>query len=120
MKIVTWLHPTCSKCGGLKVLLQERGLHAELRYYVEKPPTAGEIEELLMALGAADPSVLMRQKDALWTSLSLAEASREEKIRAILDYPEELFNRPVLVVNGKAVVARPLDLALPLLDTLSV
>ena len=84
MEIVAWLNSSCSKCGGLKALLEERGLQAELRYYVDQPPTVDEIEALLVALGETDPTVLMRQKDPLWSKMSLAEASREEKIRAIL------------------------------------
>ncbi|MCX8228915.1 MAG: arsenate reductase (glutaredoxin) [Planctomycetota bacterium] len=116
MEIVAWLNLACSKCRALKAILEERGLDAELRYYLENPPKADEISELLVALGESDPVVLIRQKEHLWIELALAEASAEEKIQAIVKHPE-LFNRPVLVVNGKAVVARPVDLALPLLGS---
>ncbi len=96
-------------------MLEDRGLNAEIRYYLESPPTADEIRDLLVALGESNPAVLIRQKEDLWTELSLADASAEEKIQAIVKYPE-LFNRPVLVVGEKAVVARPVDLVLPLLE----
>ncbi len=112
---LVWFNPACSKCRALKVLLEQRGIGARYRHYLEEAPTAEEIEELLRLLGSEDPMVLIRSKEAVFEELGLPGAGREALIAALCSHPR-LLERPVLVRQGRAVVARPPELALPLLD----
>ncbi|HEV8220759.1 MAG TPA: ArsC/Spx/MgsR family protein, partial [Streptosporangiaceae bacterium] len=58
---------------------------------------------------------LMRTKESRYAELNLDQASRDELIAAMSRYPE-LIERPVVIWPDRAVVARPPELLLPLLE----
>ena len=114
MDAVVWFNPACSKCRSIQALLDDKGISAEFRNYLEEPPTTAELEELLAKLGATEPMALMRTTEAAFTEFGVADLSCEAQIQAIVDNPI-LLTRPILVMGGQAVVARPVDRALRLL-----
>ncbi len=111
---LVWFNPRCSKCRGLRALLEERGVEAEYRHYLEQPPTAAELEQLRGLLGLDDPAPMIRSKEAAFAELGLEGAEPERLLAAVAERPE-LLERPVLVRGGKAVIARPPEKALELL-----
>ncbi|RMH04473.1 MAG: arsenate reductase (glutaredoxin) [Planctomycetota bacterium] len=115
MTLRVWYNPRCSKCRSLKELLERRGFVAEYRHYLEQPPTRPELEDLLQRLGLDDPSPLVRRKEAAFAELELAQAGREELLEALVRRPE-LLERPILERGRRAVIARPPEAALPLLE----
>lgn len=115
MDAVVWFNPACSKCRGIQVLLDDKGISAEFRHYLAKPPTAAELEEILAKLGTDDPLALMRTTEAAFSDLGVADLSREAQIQAIVENPI-ILTRPILVMDEKAVVARPVDRALKILS----
>jgi arsenate reductase len=58
----------------------------------------------------------MRTGEARYAELGLENASRDELIAAMARYPE-LIERPVVIWPDRAIVARPPELLLPLLET---
>jgi arsenate reductase len=58
----------------------------------------------------------MRTGESRYRELGLASASAEELIEAMTRYPE-LIQRPVVIWADRAVIARPPELLLPLLET---
>ena len=112
---IAWINPRCSKSRGLLALLEEAGLAYESREYLQDPPSVSELESALAALGASDPHVLIRTKESLYSELNLAAADREALLRALSE-PPQLLERPVLFVGERAVVARPPERALELLE----
>ncbi len=114
MDAVVWFNPACSKCRGIQALLDDKGISAEFRHYLEEPPTAAELEELLAKLGTTEPMALMRTTETTFTELGVADLSGEAQIQAIVENPI-LLTRPILVMGDQAVVARPVDRALELL-----
>jgi arsenate reductase len=113
--IVVWYNPRCSKCRGAEALLAEHGVPAERLFYLDDPPPAAEIRRVLGLLGAADPRVLMRTAEPSYRELGLAGATADELIEAMSRHPE-LIQRPVVIWPDRAVVARPPELLLPLLE----
>jgi arsenate reductase len=113
--VVVWYNPRCSKCRGAAELLAEAGVPAQRVLYLDDPPPAAEITRVLALLGTTDPRALMRTSEPRYTELGLTGATPDELVAAMSRYPE-LIQRPVVIWPDRAVVARPPELLLPLLE----
>ena len=106
----------CSKSRGALELLQARGVTPEVVYYLEAPPDADELRWLLGLLGLAARD-LMRTGEPVFAELGLADPSLGEDalIAAMATHPG-LIERPVFVHGGRAVIGRPPERVLELID----
>ena len=89
-------------------------MSAQIRRYLDEPPTIAELEELADLLGSRDAAEMLRTNEPEYADLGLAEADRATRLAAIAVHPR-LLNRPILVHGGRAVVARPPEAALAIL-----
>ena len=99
----------------MKALLEERGVSATYREYLQQPPSVAELEELSEMLGSDDGSELLREKESEYAELGLADADKFTRLAAIAKHPK-LLNRPIVTRGPRAVVARPPEKALEILD----
>jgi arsenate reductase len=104
-----WFNPRCSKCQAAKAAFDEAGLTYNLRYYLEEPPSADELRDVLARLGL-EPWDIVRTADAAKAEIDLpAErdaAHRDEWIELLAQHPA-LVQRPLVVTDdGTAYVAR--------------
>ena len=108
-------NPRCSKSRETLSLLQSRGIDPEVVLYLETPPDAGTLRQLLQLLGMESPRELMRQKEDLYKSLNLADPalSNAALIQAMVDNPK-LIERPIVVSRGQARIGRPPEQVLKL------
>lgn len=108
-------NPRCSKSRGTLELLRERGIEPRIVAYLETPPTAGEIHELLRLL-ALPARALLRTGEGEYATLGLDDPtlSDEELIAAMAAHPW-LIERPIFVHGGRAVIGRPPEAVLALL-----
>src|SRR5579872_2833778 len=113
--VVVWYNPRCSKCRGAEELLAAHGVAAQRVFYLDHPPARAEIVRVLALLGADDPRALMRTAEPRYRELGLGTADADALIDAMTRYPE-LIQRPVVIWPDRAVVARPPELLLPLLE----
>ena len=105
---------TCSTCRQLSVLLAEHGVEAEhVDYHVEGIDEQA-IRELLRKAGIG-PRDALRVKEPLVAELGLLDASDDELVAAMAEHPE-LLQRPIVVRGDRAVLARPVERVLELLD----
>lgn len=106
----------CSKSRGALELLQARGITPELVYYLETPPDAEELRWLLglLGVGARD---LLRSAEPEFAALGLGDKHLDDDtlIAAMVAHPG-LIERPVFVHGCRAVIGRPPERALELLD----
>ncbi len=114
--VVVWYNPRCSKCRGAEELLAAHGVTMQQLRYLEDPPPRAEIVRVLGLLKASTPREMMRTGETRYAKLGLANASDEELIDAMAAHPE-LIERPIVIRADRAVVARPPELLLSLLDT---
>lgn len=114
MTAIVWFNPRCSKSRGLKQLLEQRGVQADYRDYLEQAPTVAELEQILRLLGTEDALVIMRSKEAAFAEQDLASADQATRLAAIAATPS-LLERPILVLGDRAVVARPPERALEII-----
>lgn len=113
--VAVWHNPRCAKSRGACSLLREQGVEPEIRRYLDQPPTRAELEELLGLLGVDDPREVMRTGERRYRELGLAEASSERLLEAVVDDPI-LLERPIVVRGSRAVIGRPPERVLELLD----
>ncbi len=110
-----YVNPDCSKCRTAVALLEERGIDATEVRYLERPPTVEELRDLMRMLGTDDPRAIVRTGEALYADLDLSTAPPDELLAAVAAHPI-LLERPIFVRDGRAVVARPPERLLELLD----
>jgi arsenate reductase len=115
-RVTVWHNPVCGKSRGALDILRERGVEPEVVEYLKTPPDRATYERFLTLLGGA-PGDLVR-KDKRFAELGLrAEdyTTREQVVTLLLAHPE-LMERPVVIRGGRAVIARPSEKVLELLD----
>ncbi len=114
-KITIWHNPRCSKSRAVNALLEEQGVEAEIVKYLEEDLTVLQLKELLAMLGI-EARELMRTKETIYKELNLKEESDSEKlIEAMIEHPK-LIERPIVIKDGKAVIGRPIENVIDLLE----
>lgn len=107
---------TCTTCRNLAELLRERGIDYDAVEYHVEGLTEAEVRELVRKAGVPARD-LLRTREPVFGALGLGdrEVSDEEAIRLMAEHPQ-LLQRPVVVRGDRAVLARPVERALELLD----
>lgn len=108
-------NPRCSKSRGALELLEARGLAPTIVRYLETPPDAATLAQLLGKLGIGARQLLRTGEDE-YKALDLANPalSDAQLIDAMVKHPK-LIERPILVAGDKAVVGRPPEKVLEIL-----
>ncbi len=109
-----YFNPSCSKCRTVQGILAEHGVDATYLRYLEKPPTREELVELMGLLGIDDPRLMMRTDEQVYAALGLGQAGHDALLDAMVANPV-LIERPIVVRDGRAVIARPPERVLDLL-----
>jgi arsenate reductase len=105
----------CSKSRAACELVAARGVHAEHIDYLKTPPDKEELRHLLQLLGIK-PEALVRKSEAVFkTQYAGRTLSDEEWLEALASHPI-LIERPIVVRGDKAVIGRPTEKVLELLD----
>ncbi len=108
-------NPRCSKSRNTLALLQEHGIEPDIVLYLETPPDAAHIRELLGKLGI-DAALLVRRGEEAYKSSGLGKDSSEEDLVAAMAAHPKLIERPIVVRGQRAVLGRPPENALDLID----
>ncbi len=106
--LTLWHNQRCSKSRGAKDILDDAGATYTERRYLEEPPTAAELDQVLTALDK-QPWEIARTGEAVAKELGLKDLPKERDrwIEVMVANPV-LIERPILVSSdGRAVVGRP-------------
>lgn len=113
---LTLLHnPRCSKSRAAKALLEERGIAFRERLYLEEPLTAAELHELGRRL-ATPPASWVRRNESAYKDTGLGADAADHTILAAMARHPILIERPILIASTRAIVGRPPERVLDLLD----
>lgn len=96
-------------------MLDERGVDYEYREYTKDPLSKAELEALFKKLKMA-PGELLRKKDKANAELGLTGDEPAKKLIAHMAKHPTLLQRPIAVSGRKAVVGRPVENLLELID----
>ena len=116
MSDVTIYHnPRCSKSRNTLALLEEKGVEPEVVLYLETQPDEAEIRALLQKLDIAASQLVRKGEDEFKASGLDTDSSEDDLIKAMAEFPR-LIERPVVVRGNRAVLGRPPENVLELLD----
>ena len=96
-------------------LFRENGIDYDKVNYFNEPFTAEKLRELVKKTGMR-PYDLLRKGDAGVKNAGITDASLDEEIISLMEADPNVIQRPIVEVGDRAVLARPIDKALELLD----
>lgn len=109
-------NPRCSKSRAALALLAEHGAHPQIVAYLETPPTPDALRDLLRRLGMP-ARALLRTGEPEYAALGLADPTlSEDALAAAMHAHPRLIERPIFVHGERAVIGRPPERVLELLD----
>jgi arsenate reductase len=101
-------NPRCGKSRQTLARLEQAGIAPTVVEYLNAPPSAPRLREILKLLGFTDARQLMRTKEPLYASLGLARITDQQALIAALVAHPILIERPIVIKDGKrAVLGRP-------------
>tara|TARA_B100000586_G_C19767521_1_gene284536 strand:- start:3 stop:305 length:303 start_codon:yes stop_codon:yes gene_type:complete len=98
-------------------ILQDRGIESEVVEYLKDSPTPSELDALCKMLGV-EPQQIIRIKEKRFQELGLSlndPLSRDQWLKILAENPI-LIERPIFVTGDKAVIGRPPERVLDLLE----
>ena len=100
-------NPRCSKSREALALLQTNGCDPDIVLYLETPPTAKQMKQLLATLGISARQLLRKTED-VYKELHLDDEKLSEAalIKVMVTNPK-LIERPIFINGDKAVIGRP-------------
>ena len=106
--IKVYHNPRCRKSREALNFLEENNLDFEVVLYLNESLSEAELSELIKKLNIA-PISLIRQEESIWkTQYKDKNLDNTALIRLMIEEPR-LMQRPVVVVDNKAVIARPTE-----------
>ncbi|MEO0368812.1 MAG: arsenate reductase (glutaredoxin) [Pseudomonadota bacterium] len=109
-------NPRCSKSRQALALLQEREIELEVIEYLAHPPSDATLSRLVELLGLPAKH-LVRTKESSFKDLGLNidDLAKDEVISLLVQHPK-LIERPIFTTDDQAVIGRPPENVLGLLD----
>jgi arsenate reductase len=105
-----WNNPACTKCAAARQTLAAAQVPYRLRAYLQQPPTAAELVDVLRRLGA-QPWDICRTGEPAAVARGMAGWPRDDAnaarwVEAMVASPE-LIQRPILLLDdGSALLGR--------------
>ena len=104
----------CSKSRQALAILEEKGNPFQIRYYIEEPLNSEEIIILQQQLHLPLIELVRTSESAYKELFGSNTPDNSALIQAIVDYPI-LLQRPIVVSDDRAVIARPPERVLEIL-----
>ena len=105
-------NPRCSKSREALALVQQfgerHGQAPQVIEYLKTPPTLDQLQQLQRQLGVP-AAAMVHSNETEYADLHLAQAGDAALLRALADCPK-LLQRPIVVQDGRALIARPPEL----------
>jgi len=114
--MTVYFNPVCSKARGAVEILRDKGVELEIIEYLKDQPSRADLERILDSI-PDEPSALVR-KDKRFQELGLDAGdyqTKEQVVAVLLEHPE-LMERPVVFSGDRALICRPSEKVLELLD----
>ncbi|MFL6157380.1 MAG: ArsC/Spx/MgsR family protein [Marmoricola sp.] len=102
-----WVNPACSKCRTATAELDAAGIAYSVRRYLDEPPTATELADVLDRMGL-DPWDVARAAEVKAAGIDLPRDAehRDDWIAAMVADPRTIQRPIITTTDGTTVVAR--------------
>ena len=101
-------NPRCSKSRCALTWLQEKSCDFEVIDYMKNPPSVIEIKSILNHLNM-NVTDLLRKNEFEFKEFIQDKNLRDDEIIELMSKYPKLIERPIVLWDGKAVIARPLE-----------
>jgi arsenate reductase len=108
-------NPRCSKSRNTLAMLRENGIEPAIELYLDNPPDHEALQDLLGKLGMSADQLIRRGEEAYRTCGLNAGSSEDDLLAAMTAHPK-LIERPIVVRGARAVLGRPPENVLELID----
>jgi arsenate reductase len=110
MSVEIWLNPDCSKCRTAVGELEAAGVGYTVRRYLDDPPTAAELGEVVGRLGL-EPWDIARPAEAKAAGIDLPRTPEERDawLAALAAHPRAIQRPIITAADGTTVVGRDAD-----------
>ncbi|MEO8602580.1 MAG: arsenate reductase (glutaredoxin) [bacterium] len=115
-RLTVYHNPVCGKSRGALDILRERGVACDVIEYLKQPLDRAALERVLDLLGGAPAALVRKDKRFAELGLDAADHTTRESVVALLLAHPELMERPVVIRGARAVIARPSERVLEILD----
>ena len=99
-------NPRCRKSRETLNIVQNQGIEPEIVLYLETPPSRKEIRNLLKQLNLKAVDLVRKEEKLYKEEYRGKELTEEQWITVMADNPK-LIQRPIVVLDGKAIIGRP-------------
>ena len=114
-KVTILYNPRCGKCREALSILKNESCEIEIVEYLKNTPTKRELKLILSKLGVKAFDIV-RKKEALYLEKFKNKTfTNEEWIQLLIENPI-LIERPIVIDGYKAIIGRPPDLVIDLLE----
>ena len=101
-------NPSCSKSRLCVDFLTKENVDFEVYHNLKNPLSKDELLELLAKLNKKPSELVRRNEEIFKEAMKGIVLMEDEILQLMLDHPK-LIERPIVEVNGKAVLARPIE-----------
>lgn len=108
-------NPRCSKSRATLALLEEHSVKPQVVEYLKTPPTVSELQSITGKLGMK-PEELVRKSEETFKSKYAGKRLSDDQWLAALARDPILIERPIVIAGKRAVLGRPPENVLQLLD----
>ena len=113
--ITLYHNPRCSKSRAALALLEEAGAQIDIVRYLETPPDRATLARLVAQLGIRPAELVRRGEDVFKAEYQGRDLDDKAWLDALATHPK-LIERPIAVLGERAVIGRPPENVLTLLD----
>lgn len=106
--IEVYHNPRCGKSRNCLAFLDNSNQEYKIIKYLEEVPTEDELKDLLQKL-AIKPIELVRQKEKIWIDNYKNQNITDEAIINAMIANPILIERPIIIKDNKAIIAREAD-----------
>jgi arsenate reductase len=114
-KIQILYNPRCSKCREALSLLEGESCEIEIVEYLKESLTKKELKNILAKLGLKAADLVRKKEDLYLKKFKDKKFTNEEWIQILLENPI-LIERPVVIDGYTAIIGRPPELVIELLN----
>ena len=113
-KIKIWHNNRRSKSREAKKILEEQNVPHGTFEYLKEIFTINDIEDIMNMLDITDIKDMLRKNEDEYKSLDIQNKSHNEIISLVIQNPK-LIQRPIIIKDDKAIIARPMENLIKLL-----
>lgn len=115
MQVTLYHNPRCSKSRQALEILKNMSVNLTIIEYLKTPPSPLDLKKIILLLGG-EARTLLRIKEDKYSELELNNPSltEEQLINAMHNFPI-LIERPIVITDKQAIIARPPEKILEIL-----